>query len=190
MKPLLALGLMVLVAAGCSSGRTRLSTSSTTTVAPPTLPPSTSIAPTSSTTSSPTACNGSQFAVRVTTDKTTYSTGQTVMMTLSVTNDGSPCTGTEGSGPCWDGITASNASGAVWVSNPGPYACPAMIIESVPAGWTDSDHIQWRQQSCPGPGSQCTEAQVPPGRYSITGHWMVGSPTTDSPPVAIQITGA
>jgi hypothetical protein len=111
-----------------------------------------------------------------------------VHITLSVTNDGPPCTGLEESGPCVDGADVSNRSGAaVWVSNVGPYACPALIVEAVPTGWHGVDHVTWNQEVCPALGSPCTHAAAPAGTYVVTGEWGTGSQSSRSPPVTITI---
>jgi hypothetical protein len=136
-------------------------------------------------------CDASQFLVQLDTDKVGYPSGGTVLITLSVTNTGQPCSGFEGSGPCFDAAKVSNASGQiVWVSNLGPYACPALMVRSVPSGWTDSDQLSWAQDECPSLGSGCTHARVALGRYSIVGYWYPSgfNAPSRSQPVTITIT--
>lgn len=115
--------------------------------------------------------------------------GEAVKLVITVVNEGGSCTGTEGSGPCSDGATASNASGTVvWLSNPGPYGCPALLLRTIPPGWHDSDQISWDQGQCPGNSSQCTHAQVPAGRYTLIGYWSAAGAPTRSGPVTIDVT--
>jgi len=133
-------------------------------------------------------CQASEFAVHLSTDKESYVTGETVNISLSITNSGPACSGIEGTGPCSDGATASNQVGAmVWISNPGPYGCPALLLRSIPSGWSASDELSWGQDECPAFGGECTHAQVAAGTYSIVGHWSVG-PQTNIPSQTVKVT--
>jgi len=134
------------------------------------------------------SCDASHFILRVKTDKATYSIGETVHIALTIMNKGPSCVGTLESGPCVDGATVSNSSGqVVWVSNPGPLPCPISEPETVPHGWSDSDSASWSQKECPALGSQCTNDQVPPGKYSVVGKWGVSDPAVQSKPVKITV---
>jgi len=136
------------------------------------------------------ACEPSNFLLHVKTNKATYSIGNTVQITLSIKNKGQSCLGIVESGLCVDGATVSNSSGqVVWVSNLGVFSCPVSQPGTVPRGWNDSDSVSWSQKECPALGSQCTNTQVPPGGYSVVGHWGVSDPAVQSRPVKITING-
>lgn len=136
------------------------------------------------------SCEPSHFILHVQTDKATYSIGETVQITMSIRNKGQSCLGIVESGPCVDGATVSNSSSqVVWVSNIGPYPCPSGELETVPHGWNDSDSVSWSQKECPELGSQCTNTQVPPGRYSVVGKWGVSAPPVQSSPAKFTING-
>jgi len=136
------------------------------------------------------SCEASQFILRLKTDTAIYSIGETVQITMSIRNKGQSCLGILETGPCVDGATVSNSSGqVVWVSNPGPLPCPISEPETVPHGWHDSDSASWSQKECPALGSQCTNDQVPPGKYSVAGKWGVSEPPVQSKPVKITING-
>lgn len=134
------------------------------------------------------SCQASHFLFHLKTDKASYSTGETVQISLSIRNTGPPCSGLSGNGPCVDRAIVSTASGqAVWVSNPGVYACPAQEPQTIPSGSRDSDSFSWTQDECSALGSQCTNEQVPPGEYSVVGEWDVSEPAVQSKPVKITI---
>jgi len=154
----------------------------------PTVPPS-SVPQSSTTSGAPVgSCRASSLPLQVSTDATAYAVGAPVYITLSVTNDGPPCSGLEASGPCVDGAAVSSRSGAaVWVSNIGPYACPALIVEAIPTGWHDVDHVTWNQEVCPALGSSCTHAPALSGSYSVAGEWGTGPQSSRSLPVTITI---
>jgi len=181
-----ALGVLVAIVISSSTGRSTFSssamdrTSLRTTVA----------AEESSASSTMQSCEPSHFILRVMTNNATYSIGDTVQITMSIRNKGQSCLGIVESGPCVDGATVSNSSGQiVWVSNFGPYSCPASEPEIVPHGWNDSDSVSWLQKECPALGSQCTNTQVSPGRYSVVGKWGVSEPAVQSRLVKITING-
>ncbi|MGH9917558.1 MAG: hypothetical protein ACRD6W_01595 [Nitrososphaerales archaeon] len=140
--------------------------------------------------------------MRLSTDKSTYSTGETVHITLTITNIGPACAGAELSGACNDGASATNESGQeVWDSDASPdgvsvTSCPAEVIKSIPSGWTDSDQLAWTQDRCvslaptvptPTTNPQCPETQVAPGTYSLVGRWSTNE-ESESAPVSITIT--
>jgi len=157
------------------------SQSSSTTNAPSRFAQPTTIA-------APQPCRASAFLVRASTGQTSYAIGEPVPMTVTISNTGPTCTGIEGSGPCDEGVAITGESDQlVWVSNPGPYACPAMVLESVPSSWRDSAQLTWSQVECPEPGAQCTQAQVPPGNYSLVASWTVGQTASRSPSLSITI---
>jgi len=173
---------------------------------PAEVPSPTGSAPPTSIVQGP-ACQPSQFMVVLTTNKTTYVTGETVQITMSVRNVGPTCggTGAASSGPCGLGsATASNASGQeVWDSDGNPYgdvySCPSIGFQSVPAGWSTTVQLSWTQDECvagafvgpPQTNPQCPQTQVAPGTYSLVGDWnetlTVGA-LSRSQPVTITIT--
>ena len=189
------------VAASTSAPTTVLPTAlpATTIATPPPLPPQETAPttaplptstgpPTSATLAPPRPCTASRFAVRVSTDHASFPTGGSVEITMTISNGGPTCSGVEGSGPCDAGATVANESGqVVWVSNLGPYGCPALIIQSVPSDWSDATQLTWAEDECPALGGQCTHAQVPPGMYSLVGSWTVGETASKSRPLSITI---
>lgn len=181
---------------------------STSPVPPPVVVPSptTPLPPsgvTTTTTVQAAACQASQFDVVLATDKTTYQTGETVQITMSVKNDGPTCGGTDAafSGPCGLGmVTATNASGQeAWDSDGNPngdvYSCPSIGFQQVPADWSTTVQFSWTQDDCvpgasvgpPQTNPQCPQTQVAPGTYSLVGGWNVGNSESQSPPVSITI---
>ena len=122
------------------------------------------------------ACVGSQFAAAVTTSSSTFAKGQTIPITLSITNVGQPCEsfGGGGNADVLEGcpyVMATNASGqSVWNSMANPYgagcATPG-IGGAIPSGWSQTYPFSWNQLECPVSGSGCTQIQAPPGTYSI-----------------------
>jgi len=181
-----ALGVLVAIMISSSTGRSTISSSAMVRTSLRTV----GAAEESSASSTVQSCEPSRFILRVTTNKATYSIGETVQITMSIRNKGQSCLGTLESGPCVDGDTVSNSSSqVVWVSNLGPYACPASEPETVPHGWKDSDSESWSQNECPALGSQCTNTQVSPGRYSVVGKWDVSEPAVQSRLVKITING-
>lgn len=144
--------------------------------------------PTTTVAGQPQSCQPSAFLVRVSTAQTRYALGASVPITVSISNTGPTCIGIEGSGPCQEGVAVVGESGQlVWVSNLGPYACPAMVPEAVPSTWRESARLAWSQVECPKLGSQCTEAQVLPGNYSLVGSWTVGETASKSPSLSVTI---
>lgn len=144
--------------------------------------------PTTTTAGQPQSCQASAFLVRVSTGQTSYTLGESVPITVSISNAGPTCIGIEGSGPCLEGVAVTGESGQlVWVSNLGPYACPAMVPEAVSSTWRESARLAWSQVECPILGAQCTDAQVPPGNYSLVGSWTVGETASKSPSLSISI---
>jgi hypothetical protein len=129
-----------------------------------------------SATGPPPACVGSQFAAAVTTSGSSFAKGQTIPITLSITNVGQPCESFAGGGNAdvLDGcpsVVAINASGqSVWNSMANPYGagCAAPGIEgAIPSGWSQTYPFSWNQLECPVSGSGCTQIQAPPGTYTI-----------------------
>lgn len=136
----------------------------------------------------PQSCQASAFLVRVSAGQTSYALGESVPIAVSISNAGPTCIGIEGSGPCQEGVAVTGESGQlVWVSNLGPYACPATVSEGVPSTWRKSARLAWSQVECPKLDAQCTEAQVPPGNYSLVGSWSVGETASKSPSLSVTI---
>jgi hypothetical protein len=136
-----------------------------------------------SATGPPPACVGSQFAAAVTASGSTFAPGQTIPITLSITNVGQPCEsfGGGGNADVLEGcpyLVATNASGqSVWNSTANPYggsgcATPG-IGGAIPTGWSQTYPFSWNQLECPTSGSGCTQVQAPPGTYTI----VFGEPT-------------
>jgi hypothetical protein len=130
-----------------------------------------------SATGPPPACVGSQFAAAVTTSGSTFAKGQTIPITLSITNVGQPCEsfGGGGNADVLEGcpyLVATNASGqSVWNSTAntdGGSACGAGgAYGAIPTGWSQTYPFSWNQLQCPVSGSGCTQIQAPPGNYTI-----------------------
>ena len=128
-----------------------------------------------SATGPPPACVGSQFASAITTSGSTFAPGQTIPITLTITNVGQPCESTAGGKTdVLDGcpyLVATNASGqSVWNSMANPYGagCGASGRSGiVPTGWSQTLPFSWNQLECPVSGSGCTQVQAPPGTYTI-----------------------
>jgi hypothetical protein len=107
--------------------------------------------------------------------------GQTVRFTVTISNSGPSCNGTE---PWFCGQSASiaNASGIdVWDFGAGPQSpigvrsCPADFVHVVRHGATNRAQFTWHQDRCtfekPSrykvPDPECRKTQVPAGRYTI-----------------------
>jgi hypothetical protein len=130
-----------------------------------------------SATGPPPACIGSQFAAAVKTTGSTFAKGQTIPITLSITNVGQPCEsfGGGGNADVLEGcpyLVATNASGqSVWNSTVIPdfgTACATPGIGgTIPTGWSQTYPFSWNQLECPVSGSGCTQIQAPPGNYTI-----------------------
>lgn len=152
---------------------------------------------TTSTTQPPIAsCQDSSFQLSLTADSSSYSEGDTVVITLTVTNTGPACIVAGGQNTCaWvSSVDVTNASGSE-VFSPGANGqgivdlCPA----SPPYGGVNSgvvvitQTIDWSQQICapgfaPGPPTtnpNCPQTQVPPGAYTVGSTW-TGSVVTTS----------
>ncbi len=123
------------------------------------------------------ACVGSQFAAAVTTSGSSFAPGQTIPITLSITNVGQPCESTAGRNTdVLDGcpyLLATNASGqTVWNSTAKhrrrkPGVVPVAEGGTIPTGWSQTLPFSWNQLECPVSGSGCTQIQAPPGTYTI-----------------------
>jgi len=149
------------------------------------------------------ACDAANFTVRLSTNKKSYSSGEDVQITVSIANTGPPCTGVEDSGPCANSVTITDSSGReVWDSEASPYgeipiACPALVTETTPSGWNESDRILWDQDRCAPPSSlgttspsgtnpECPMRQTPPGIYYLIAQWQTNQ-SSKSAPVTITI---
>jgi hypothetical protein len=133
-------------------------------------------------------CQPPGIVVKLSTDGQSFMEGQPVSGTLSVTNIGGPCEGSEGVGIglCGDGqVTATGANGqVVWASaansTGGVTNCPNEAIDVVPSGWSDSTSFSWTQDQCAWDSTEaitattnpaCPQTQVAPGHYTLTGSW-------------------
>jgi hypothetical protein len=114
----------------------------------------------------------------ITTGSSTYGIGVTIPITLKISNLGSACESAPSAdnADVLDGcpyVTAANTSGQmVWnstiVSPTSQIACTAEAVAgTVPPGWSRTYSFSWNQEECPALGSQCTQAQVPSGLYTI-----------------------
>lgn len=130
------------------------------------------------------ACTAGQFTLSVTTDKTAYARGESVVITLKMANTGVTCAGSGISLSCIASASSSNSSGdVVWDSWAGadtseqilPQCRPSPVM-TIPGGWSTSEGINWNQDQCAGdpslktidvPNPNCPETQVPAGTYSI-----------------------
>lgn len=171
--------------AAASGSSPSSSVPSTTTLAPTTsAPPPTTEPP-------PPACQTSVFTPSVSTDQTSYSTGELVRITTTVTNTGPACTETEQAGFTCPGANVDNSSGQlVWTSAPAPdtgCASKSGPPTVLPSGWAQQTQFVWAQDVCTNRVNACPQNQVPPGQYSVFGtNWnLVSSPVT----VTITSTG-
>jgi hypothetical protein len=137
-----------------------------------------------------------QFVTTVRTSASSYAPGQTVIISVTQTNEGPTCHGTP---PEWCGnlqafASAYNPAGEdVWDSDAsktiqGQVTCP---FEPAPGpGWpthySNTQKLDWSQDRCalgdetgrPGQANpNCTGTQVPAGRYRIVGNWTSASAT-------------
>ena len=133
----------------------------------------------------------------MTTDRSTYTPGETVIITVTITNTAGACSGAD-PGFCGIGASVSNqARNDVWDSwaqttiNSGVTGCPSGNVHTIPVGWSTSTTLNWTQRECVAdtsnsqgdwgqPNPECPRTQVPDGTYSIVGF-------ADSAPAAITI---
>jgi len=141
--------------------------------------PTASALPTTTTSTVPPPCVGSQFDAGITTSASTYSIGASIRISLAITNIGVTCESesSTSNADVLDGCTSVSAFDAaghiVWdasvdASTKTQAVCALDAVGgAVPHGWSETFSFSWNQGQCPGPGAQCTEAQVPSGSYSI-----------------------
>jgi hypothetical protein len=125
------------------------------------------------------ACIGSQFAAAVTTSGSSFAPGQTIPITLSITNVGQPCESAPTLGnadvlSCGPYLVATNTGGqTVWNSTQFPEGgsgCGAGGSNgtgTIPTGWSQAYAFAWNQAECPISGPACTESPAPAGYYTI-----------------------
>jgi len=135
--------------------------------------------PTTTTTTGPPPCVGSQFVAGITTSAPTYPVGAAIPISLAITNAGVTCESepSTSNADVLDGcpsVSAFDATGhIVWEAAVDPSTktqtvCATVgVAGPVPTGWSKTFSFSWNQGECPGPGIQCTEAQVSSGTYSI-----------------------
>lgn len=162
----------------------------TTHPAPP--PPAPTTTTTTTTTPFPPACGWSNFATTVSTDQSTYSSGQAVHITLVFANRGPACTANASGYGCPD-VDVDNSSGTLVWSNAAPVTtgCPSLYGPTVvPATWSQTWTYSWAQVTCtPGDAQGCPGPQVPAGQYQVIGTDSGGaSQIPASQPVAITLT--
>jgi hypothetical protein len=171
---------LLLALSACGSTGTHSLSTPTTTSSPSTLS-----SPTTQAKSPEVSCG--RFATAVTTDRARYHPGQTVVITVSRTNEGGSCHG-PGTSTCGGGAFATNRVGqTVWNSGAGPdapvaaFSCPVTPSPTpatvYPAGTSQVARFQWDQDRCsfePSgsvqptvPNPNCPRTQVPAGVYSI-----------------------
>lgn len=180
------------------------STTSTTAPAPKTkastFTPAAAPAPVAATTTTttdpyPPGCVWSDFTAKVSTDKTTYSAGEPVQITLEFVNTGPACTVNETGYAC-PVVDIDNASGALVWSSAAPVSTGCSSTFTGPtvlaANWSQSFSFSWAQTTCtPGPASSCPGPQVAAGQYQVTGMSAGGSSQIPAgAPATITLTAA
>jgi len=147
------------------------------------------------------------FVTAVRTSEPSYAPGQTVIITVTQTNDGPLCAiPPQPCGPPQAYASAYNPAGKdVWDAGarktfPGYNTCPGP--EPVPswtwaANYSDTQKFEWNQGDCtegnglPGQANPgCTGTQVHAGAYRITGefNWSNGRTLGHGPPASATIT--
>ena len=145
------------------------------------------------------ACRVGQFVLTTTTDKSSYSLGETAIVDLTVHDTSSEACLDAGVqiGGCY-GTTASNSAGGdVWDSMAGPdglpESCPSDALTSpttVPGNFSLTAQLSWAQDvytqpvTNGQPNPDRPQTQLPSGRYRITGSWTF---FLSAPPVTIDI---
>lgn len=160
-----------------------------TTTSPPataasTVPPSTTTIPPATTVAAPPLCATQQYMTQATTDRSAYAKGETVTITVSMTNSGPTCTGTT-PGSCGLSASVESQSGNdVWDSGAGAdnpplvlgQGCPTAESQTIPHGDSTNRVLQWKQDQCSfdpsgppqHPNPDCPGTQVPDGTYTVT----------------------
>lgn len=145
-------------------------------------PTTASTKPVATSTTVPPNCTAGQYTGKVTTDRYSYSRGQIVNITVTLTNTGPTC---EGVPPwfCGQEASAYDSSGNdVWDWGAGPdspqdvKSCPAASNQVIPHGASDTESMQWSQDRCTFepdgqpptlPNPDCPGTQVPSGTYKV-----------------------
>lgn len=138
--------------------------------------------PGSTTAAVPAVCSPQQFTSTIVTDHPDYTRGQTVNITMTMTNSGPSC---EGVPPWFCGQSASiydSSHTDVWDSGAGPNnpqdirSCPAGIQQTIGHGSSSSESLAWQQDRCTfdnqspaAPNPDCPATQVPDGTYTVAG---------------------
>lgn len=143
------------------------------------------------------------FLTTLTTSEPSYAPGQTVIITVTQTNEGPGCTiPPQPCGPAQASASAYNPAGKdVWDNDayktfPLPGDCP--FAATWPALYSDTQELDWSQDDCtigrfglPGHANpDCPATQVPAGTYRITGefYWSGGRTWSHGPPASATIT--
>jgi hypothetical protein len=171
----------------------------TTTLTPPSTPVAAS-APTTASSTSTTIhprCTNQQFTARATTDHPTYTRGQTVNITVTVTNSGLTCEGGVAPDTCGPVSIYDISHTDVWDLGAGPdsplglYNCGGALIQTIVHGWSSTQRIGWSQDRCTlemngkqvVPNPNCPGTQVPDGTYTVV------ADNGAAPTVTIDIAG-
>jgi len=143
------------------------------------------------------SCTAPAFAVRLATDRADYSSDESVLISMTVTNVGPRCSGIEApfANACGVAtVTASDAAGTtIWQAGASPStvfpSCPAIAQQPIPTGWTGSLQVTWSKDICPESGSQCSQQSAPNGTYTILGSYNLteGGATPKSQPVIVTL---
>jgi hypothetical protein len=127
------------------------------------------------------SCTSQILVATVRTNESSYAPGQTVIISVTLTNEGLACSIPTPSpcGPTPPGASVYNSAGEdVWESGAGGglISCPPEPVTSVtyPAGYSSTRVLDWRQDKCflqlrPSQILHCPRTQVPAGRYRIIG---------------------
>lgn len=166
---------------GATSTTAAPTTSTTTTQVPPPSttttgkPESTTTSPPSTTTTTvPRRCEPADIAVSVTTDKTSYSLGETVKITIRATNTSDTVCRSLGEGASWQALDGQGR--AVAVLPPSMTEYPRGTWPRWSPGAPRQEDSAWRQQ-CSEP-STCDSDTVPAGDYTIEATWLGAEPAS------------
>lgn len=161
---------------------------------PPSTPasPSPSVTATPSTTPAPrstavTDCSSSDLQIVLTSDRTTYGSGQDVNFRTTATNTADhPCRTQVGA--CPDPVVVDDSSGhQVWTDTPPGFgACAALGGITLQPGGSQALSTEWDQRTCEPPG-RCPGSFVAPGSYTAVGRWAASDGELSSAPLTITI---
>lgn len=161
------------------------------TTPPTSTPSSTSPSITSSTSTSTTvpACDPNEFRPAVTTNRSEYSVGSPIGVTITEYNDGPACVGTPPVNVdfCGGDFEATNEGGSIvwqegatvnWTGPPQGGSCPTWnSADVVPHGAVTDSSATWNQQECSydtdsssggNENPSCPQTQVAAGSYTLT----------------------